>query len=69
MANGQTLDHHAKVSDQQIKRLVSNETDVPRGEVKHGNSGVKGRVYKGEITTMRRSQRSRLEGLPFVGTN
>ena len=38
MANGQPLDHHAKVSDQQIKRLVSIETDVPRGEVKHGNS-------------------------------
>ena len=38
MANGQALDPHAKVSDGQIKGLVSEETDVPRGEVKHGNS-------------------------------
>ena len=27
MANGQTLDHRAKVSDQQIRRLVSKETE------------------------------------------
>ena len=27
MADGQTLDHRAKVSDQQIKRLVSKETE------------------------------------------
>ena len=30
MADGQPLDHRAKVSDQQIKRLVSKETE---GEV------------------------------------
>ena len=38
MADGQALDPHAKVSDWQTKCLVSEETDVPRGEVKHGNS-------------------------------
>jgi len=27
MADGQTLDHRAKVSDQQIKRLVFKETE------------------------------------------
>ena len=27
MADGQALDHRAKVSDQQIKRLVSKETE------------------------------------------
>ena len=27
MADGQTLDHRAKVSDQQIRRLVSKETE------------------------------------------
>ena len=36
MANGQTLDHRAKVCDQQIMRLLLNETEVPRGKVKHG---------------------------------
>ena len=35
MANGQTFDHRAKVSDRQIKRLVSKETKVSRGEVKY----------------------------------
>ena len=49
MANGQTLDPHAKVSDGQIKYLVSEETDVPRGETQE--FGFKGRVYKGEIPT------------------
>ena len=38
MANGQTLDPRARVSDGQTNCLVSEETDVPRGEVKHGNS-------------------------------
>ena len=58
MASGQTLDHRAKVSDQQIKRLVSEETEVSRGKVKDGNSVSKRlRIYRGEITTMRRSQR------------
>ena len=48
MVNGQTLDHRAKVSDQQIKRLVSKEIDVPHGEVKHGNS-----VSKDEFITVK----------------
>ena len=38
MANGQTLDPHAKVSDGQMKCSVSQETDELRGEVKHRNS-------------------------------
>ena len=46
MANGQTLDPHAKVSDEQIKYLVSEETDVPRGEVKHRNSVSKGEFIR-----------------------
>lgn len=48
MANGQTLHHRAKVSDQQIKRLVSKESDVPRGEVKHRNL-----VSKDELLTVK----------------
>ena len=46
MANGQTLDHRAKVSDRQIKRLVSKETEVSRGEMKHGNSVSKGEFIR-----------------------
>ena len=46
MANGQALDPHAKVSDGQIKCLVSEETDMPPVEVKHGNS-----VSRGEFIT------------------
>ena len=46
MANGQALDPHAKVSDGQIKCLVSEEIDVPRGEVKHENSVSKGEFIR-----------------------
>ena len=48
MADGEALDPHAKVSDGQIKCLVSEEIDLPRGEVKHGNS-----VSKGEFITVK----------------
>ena len=50
MANGQTLDPHAKVSDKQIKCLVSGETNATQGSETR-KFGVKGRVNNAEITT------------------
>ena len=50
MANGQTLDPRAKVSDKQIKCLVSGETNATQGSETR-KFGVKGRVNNAEITT------------------